>query len=137
MKFIRREDLTPHTRIDIVKLAWQGQGIYGEMTQLAQDYRISRTFLYQLIRAADLQLETLFNEPQPLGHTPQPLFEPLIFLLRLEGNSSLPSISSILKYFHYQPSSVGYLSERFQTSGRALPSTLQVAEPKVVFDLSE
>jgi len=80
MKFIRREDLTPHTRIDIVKGAWQGQGLYGRMTQLAQDYRISRTFLYQLIQAADLQLETLFSEPQPLVHTSQPLVEPLIFL---------------------------------------------------------
>jgi hypothetical protein len=31
MKFIRRPDLDPHTRIDIVKLAWQGQGIYGKI----------------------------------------------------------------------------------------------------------
>ena len=45
MQFIRREDFTPHTRIDIVKLAWLNQGIYGKMTQIAQAYRISRTFL--------------------------------------------------------------------------------------------
>ena len=95
MKFIRREDLTPHTRIDIVKLAWLNQGIYGKMTQIAQAYRISRTFLYQLSRVADLQLETLFSVQQPLVHPPQPLLEPLILLLRLEGNSSMPSISSI------------------------------------------
>ena len=36
MKFIRRHDLTPHTRIDIVRLAWLNQGIYGKMTQIAQ-----------------------------------------------------------------------------------------------------
>jgi len=137
MKFIRREDLTPHTRIDIVKLAWLNQGLYGKMTQIAQAYRISRTFLYQLSRAANLQLETLFSVPQPLVHPPQPLLEPLILLLRLEGNSSIPSISSILKYFHYQPGSVGYLSERFQHYGRALPSTLRAAEHTVVFYLSD
>jgi hypothetical protein len=52
MKFIRRHDLTPHTRIEMVRLAWLNQGIYGKMTQIAQDYHISRTFLYQLIWAA-------------------------------------------------------------------------------------
>src|SRR6266702_5377836 len=137
MKFIRREDLTPYTRIDIVKRAWLNQGLYGKMTQIAQEYRISRTFLYQLSRAADLQLATLFSDQQPVGHAPQPLLEPLILLLRLEGNSSIPSISSILKYFHYQPGSVGYLSERFQNYGRALPSTLSMAEHTVVFYLSD
>jgi hypothetical protein len=55
MKFIRRSDLEPHTRIDIVRLAWQGQGIYGKMTQLAQEYHISRTFLYQMTWAAHRQ----------------------------------------------------------------------------------
>ena len=51
MKFIRRQALTPHTRIDMVRLAWLNQGIYGKMTQIAQDYHISRTFLSQLIWA--------------------------------------------------------------------------------------
>ena len=56
MKFIRRHDLTPHTRIEMVRLAWLNQGIYGKMTQIAQDYHISRTFLYQLIWAANLRV---------------------------------------------------------------------------------
>jgi hypothetical protein len=34
MKFIRRHDLDPQTCIEIVKLVWQGQGIYGKMTQM-------------------------------------------------------------------------------------------------------
>src|SRR5207245_1557499 len=61
MKFLRRHDLDPHTRIEMVKLAWLHQGIYGKMTQIAQDYHISRTFLYQLTWAAQHQLETLFS----------------------------------------------------------------------------
>ncbi len=132
MKFIRRSDLAPQTRIDIVRLAWQGQGIYGKMTQLAREYHISRTFLYQMTWAAYHQLERLFSDSKDLVHAPQPLLEPLMLLLRLEGTCSIPSLSSILTYFQYQPNSVGYLSECFQTYGRALPSTLSMTESKVV-----
>jgi hypothetical protein len=137
MKFIRRSDLEPQTRIDIVRLAWQGQGIYGKLTQLAREYHISRTFLYQMTWAAYHQLEILFSGSKDLAQDPQPLLEPLMLLLRLEGTCSIPSLSSILTYFQYQPNSVGYLSERFQTYGRALPSTLSMTESTVVFYLSD
>jgi hypothetical protein len=137
MKFIRRSDLEPQTRIDIVRRAWQGQGIYGKMTQLAREYHISRTFLYQMTWAAHHQLEILFSDSKDLVQDPQPLLEPLMLLLRLEGTCSIPSLSSILTYFQYQPNSVGYLSECFQTYGRALPSTLSMTESKVVFYLSD
>src|SRR3989441_7311398 len=137
MKFIRRHDLPPHTRIEIVRLAWLNQGIYGKMTHIAQEYHLSRTFLYQLIGAANLQLETLFSDQKPCVQAPQPLWEPFILLLRLEGKCSLPSLSSILKYFQYQPNSVGYLSECFHNYGAALPSTLAMAERTVVFYLSD
>ena len=137
MKFIRRHDLTPHTRIDIVRLAWLNQGIYGKMTQIAQDYHISRTLLYQLLWTANLQLTTLFSAHKPHVQAPQPLLEPLILLLRLEGKCSIPSMTSILQYFQYQPNSVGYLSECFHNYGGALPSTLAMAEHPVVFYLSD
>ena len=35
MKFIRRPDLDPQTRIHIVMLAWLHQGLYGKMTEIA------------------------------------------------------------------------------------------------------
>src|SRR5712691_516215 len=137
MQFIRRHDLTLHTRIDIVRLAWLNQGIYGKMTQIAQDYLISRTWLYQLLWAANLQLETLCSAQKPCVEPPPPLLDPFLLLLRLEGKCSIPSISSILKYCQYQPNSVGYLSERFHNYGAALPSTLSMAEHKVAFYLSD
>src|SRR3989441_11862834 len=137
MKFTRRSDLEPQTRIDLVRLAWQGQGLYGKMTQLAREYHISRTFLYQMIWAAQRQVAILFSDSTDLVQDPQPLLEPLMLLLRLEGTCSIPSLSSILTYFQYQPNSVGYLSECFHTSGRALPSTLSMTESKVVFYLSD
>jgi hypothetical protein len=80
MRFIRRHDLTPHTRIDMVRLAWLNQGIYGKMTHIAQDYHISRTWLYQLMWAANLQLETLFSDQKPCIENPSPLLDPFIFL---------------------------------------------------------
>src|SRR5262249_27054570 len=55
----------------------------------------------------------------------------------LEGKCSIPSMSSILKYFQYQPNSVGYLSECFRHYGGTLPSTLSMAAHTVVFYLSD
>ena len=80
MKFIRRQDLTLHTRIDMVRLAWLNQGIYGKMAQIAQDYHISSTWLYQLIWAANLPWGTLFSEQKPCVQAPLPLLDPLILL---------------------------------------------------------
>jgi len=107
MQFIRRHDVTLHTRIDIVRLAWLNQGIYGKMTQMAQEYHISRTWLYQLMWAANLQLETLFSDQTPCVETPPPLLAQFILLLRLAGKCAMPSLSSIFKHCQYQPHSVG------------------------------
>ncbi len=80
MKFTRRLDLDPHTRIEIVKRAWQGQGIYGHMSQVARDYHISRTFLYQMTWAAQSQLEALFRAPMHPAFNLESELEPLILL---------------------------------------------------------
>lgn len=137
MKFTRRHDLDPQTRINIVKDVWINQGIYGKMTQIAQDYQISRTFLYQLSWAARQHLEALFRDPQHLVEPPDFLIEPWMLTLRLEGNCSIPSISSIFKHFDHGPNSVGYLSESLQDYGRCVPSTLSMPDKKVVFYLSD
>ena len=137
MKFTRRHDLDPQTRINIVKDVWIHQGIYGKMTQMAQDYQISRTFLYQLSWAARQHLEALFSDAPSLVEPPDFLIEPWILMLRLEGNCSLPSMSSIFKRFDYQPNSVGYLSKYLQDYGRSVPSTLSMEQKKVVFYVSD
>jgi hypothetical protein len=137
MKFTRRHDLDPQTRIEIVQHVWINQGIYGKMTRIAQEYHISRTFLYQLSWAARNHLEDLFSDPQHLVEPPDLLLEPWMLLLRLEGKCSIPSISSIFKHVDYQPNSVGYLSESLQAYGRSVPSTLSMPHKKVVFYLSD
>jgi hypothetical protein len=137
MKFTRRADLAPQTRIHIVMLAWLYQGVYGKMTEIANTYLISRTFLYPLLLAANLQLELLFSDEKRLFQKEYQYFEHLLLLSRLEGNFSLLSLSSILKALHYRPNSVGYLSQFFQNAGRALPSTLSMSSQQVVFYLSD
>ena len=137
MKFIRRPDLDPQTRIHIVMLAWLHQGVYGKMTEIANSYRISRTFLYQLLLMATLQLETLFSDEKLLFQKDHRHFEQLLFLLRLEGKCSLLSIASILKALEYHPNSVGYLSQFFHSAGQTLPSTLVIPSKKLVFYLSD
>ncbi len=137
MKFTRRHDLDPQTRIEIVKDVWINQGIYGKMTQIAQDYHISRTFLYQLSWAARQHLEDLFSDPQHLVEPADCPIEPWMLMLRLEGNCSIPSIASIFKHFDYRPGSVGYLSQSLQDYGRCVPSTLSMPDKKVVFYLSD
>ncbi len=87
--------------------------------------------------AATLQLETLLGEQKPHAQDSQILFELFILLLRLAGKCSLPSLSSIFKYFQYQPNAVGYLRACCQPDGAALPSTLARAERPVVLYLRD
>jgi hypothetical protein len=137
MKFTRRPDLDPPTRIHIVMLAWLHQGVYGKMTQIAHAYQISRTFLYQLLWVASLQLEGLFSEEKLRFHKAHQPLEHLLLLLRLEGNCSLLSISAILKALQYSPNAVGSLSQFFHSVGQTLPSTLAMPSTKVVVYLSD
>lgn len=137
MKFTRRPDLAPQTRIEMVKLAWLYQGVYGKMTEIAQSYQISRTFLYQLLFMANLQLERLFSDEKLLFQKDHRHLDQLLLLLRLEGHCSLLSISSILKALDYHPNSLGYLSQFFHNAGQALPSTLVMPSKTWVFYLSD
>ncbi len=137
MKFTRRPDLDPQTRIHIVKRAWLNQGVYGQMTQIAKYYQISRTFLYQLLLAANLQLEVLCSDEKLLFQKDHRHLEQLIVLLRLEGKCSLLSIASIVKALEYHPNSVGYLSQFFHSAGQALPSVLVMSSKTLVFYLSD
>src|SRR5438128_2409109 len=99
MKFLRRHDLDPHTSIEMVKLAWLHQGIYGKMTQIAQDYHISRTFLYQLTWAAQHQLETLFAQFIAICRrskwSKHLTNSPFLALLAMAGSNAACKISSV------------------------------------------
>jgi len=95
MKFIRRKELDTENRLRIVILALSCQGIYGARTALADQYNISRTFLYQLIGAALLCLHELFNTESVATLPNQLDIDSAIVLLRLEGKVSISSISEM------------------------------------------
>lgn len=137
MKFTRRPDLDSQARIHIVMLAWLYKGVYGKMTQIAKEHRISRTFLYDLIFVANLHFEMLFSAERLPVENGRHHLEQLVLLLRLEGKCSIPSISSILQALGHRPNSVGYLSQFLKSCGSSLPSTFSMASQKFVFYLSD
>lgn len=127
-KFIRRHDLTPVIRLTIAYTAviamYEKQR--GTITKLANEYQISRTFVYMLanslIETKHIYFSTIFppviiKDNSPLSH---------ILHLRLEGRCSLESISSYMKRFDIEHSSVGYISQVLNKIGSQLPNTLSV-----------
>ncbi len=50
----------------MVMRAWLHQGVYGNMTPIAQSYQIARTFLSQLLFVANLQWATLLSDEKLL-----------------------------------------------------------------------
>ena len=138
MKFVRRPDLTPDTRIHIAMLALLCQGTYGGMSQLANQYAISRTFLYQLLNSAVLYLSVCFSDgPELDPKLPDRDWHALVLLLRLEGQCSLSSITAILNYQGITPACQGTLSERFRLDGAQLPNTLSTDQPTHILYLSD
>lgn len=138
MKFQRRLDLDTKKRIQIVVQALSEQGKYGSVSRIAGDYEISRMFVYQLTNRAKTHLELLFALPDTLGKLENEReLDKLIFSLRLEGKSSIPSISVISRNLGNTPASVGYISERLKAYGEVLPSSLLSMDGSYVFFLSD
>jgi len=107
------------------------------MTHIAPSYRISRTFLSQLLLVARLHLAGLFREETCLLHNDQHQGQHLIFLWRLEGKGSLARMAAICKTLPYHPHAVGSLSHCLHNVGRALPSPVLMASKQVVLSLSD
>ena len=80
MKFLRRPDLTPQTRIHLVLLAGLHQGVYGKMTQIAKAYRMSRTVRSQCRVAATGQRAVLLSDDQHQVQNPSSPFHHLALL---------------------------------------------------------
>jgi hypothetical protein len=119
-------------------LALSCQGVYGARTALAQEYKISRTFLYQMLLAATLCLNELFSDHKEVKRLPNRLnLDSAIVLLRLEGNVSISGISEILQRQGYPHDSAGMISQRLKGFGRRLPNTLNLGKPITIFYLAD
>lgn len=122
MKFIRRPDLDKVTRTQIAAQAWLAQGVYGEITRLAQCYRVSRWFVYSLL----WQMTDLFATPAEVASPSetQAELDRHILLLRLVGHCSLERLAQICAELGLPYHSVGYISQRLTAFAQALPQSL-------------
>jgi hypothetical protein len=133
-KFIRRDDLTPSLRMQIASTAVVAHtlGVWGVITNLSQRFKISRTFVYMLAYTLLQSTEKLF-----CASTIQPTVNEYILpycyvlSLRLEGRCSIEAISSIMKRFDLDKSSVGSISQSLTYFGSLLPDTLSTDNNQV------
>jgi hypothetical protein len=126
-KFIRRSDLTSHIRLFIAFTALQAQQnkTWGVITGLARTYAISRTFVYLLAVSLAVTSEEVFGPSlSPTVSRDVRLPYRYMLSLRLEGRCSLGAISTIMKRFEVELSSVGKISQSLHDIGALLPSTL-------------
>ena len=135
MKFMRRPDLSKVPRVEIAVQAFQGLGVYGEITRIANCYQVSRQFVYSLL----WQLRLLFELEVSAAVAPAALTKEVdrhILLLRLEGHCALESIAQIIKQLGLPYASVGYISQRLTAYARALPE-VALAGAQMVFLLCD
>lgn len=126
-KFIVRQDLTLEIRSIIVFQAYmaQVQNAWGVITRLAEEYNISRTFIYSQLNTFKAACKHLFFPEE----TPVPLsreeIEACILAYRFEGRCSIDAISTLMKRDGIPLSSQGTVSEYLTRTGKLLPNTLE------------
>jgi len=125
--FIRRTDLTPWIRLYIAYTALVAKmtNSWGTITDLSRQYMISRTFVYMLASTLNITANTVFGERLVSSDANEyTLPYQYMLSLRLEGRSSIESISTIMKRFGVETASVGSVSQSLIYFGSLLPNTL-------------
>ena len=129
--FTRRTDLTTVIRLTIATTALHAMmnGVWGTITHLADDFQLSRTFVYSLAGTLKEASKFLFGEiSDPVSALSPRLFAIQMMLsLRLEGRSSIGAISTIMGRLGCELSSTGTISQTLSHIGSLLPTTLSVA----------
>lgn len=127
-KFTRRQDLSGTTRLSIAIDALHAMmsDSWGTITHLANEYSISRTFVYTLAATAKEAARFLFEETAgPLCFlTLRELSILMMLSLRLEGRSSIGAISTIMDRFELRLVSTGSISQTLSRIGALLPMTI-------------
>jgi hypothetical protein len=101
-------------------------GVWRMITKLADEYSISRPFVYSLANTVKEAGQFLFGEAATFirassarEHSIQ-----MMLSLRLEGRSSIGAIATIMKRFEYDLYSAGSISQTLSRIGSLLPTTL-------------
>lgn len=130
LKYVRRPDIPAQLRLHIAGVALF-ESKYGQIIELSQRYKISRSFIYQLRNQLLITGWVLFGfAPEKDSNSAGQITEELdllreILSLRLEGRCSIISISQLLKRRGLSRSSIGYISEVLQEIGNGLSSTIE------------
>ena len=137
MKFIRRNDLNTTIRFSIAieVLFAQLNGVRGTITRLANEYNISRPFVYSLVSSLREASEFLFRGSitSPASSLSRDLAIQTMLSLRLEGGSSLNRMSTMMKRFECDLTSVGSISQILTRIGKLLPMTLSTVNNTSLF----
>ena len=95
------------------------------ITWLAEQHRISRTFLYTLLSSFKEALSHQFSPIEKLNALSKEEIEARILSYRFEGGSSIDAISTLLKRDGLPYSSVGSVSQILTHLGKSLLNTLE------------
>jgi len=125
-RFIRRDDLTLAIRTQLVFEAYMAQikKDWGKITQLSQQYKVSRTFIYNLLSTFLAEMATLFFPQEKPSLYSQETIDTYILSQRFEGRCSIDAISTVMKRWGIPNASVGSISQYLSHVGHKLPQTL-------------
>jgi hypothetical protein len=130
--FTRRVDLTTGIRLKIATDALHAMmnNAWGTITNLANDYSISRTFVYLLANTLKNAGSSLFAEVAEFVPelSLRMLSIQMMLSLRLEGRSSYDAVSTIMERFGYELPSTGSISQILTRIGGLLQSTISLED---------
>jgi hypothetical protein len=133
--FTRREDISNDIRLLLGTNALHAMlnGTWGTITHLAEEYKVSRTFIYSLANHLKQIGQILFKETATLApgalHREHAIESMLS--LRFEVGGSIGASSTVMHRFDCELSSTGSISQTITQIGGLLPMTL-TTEPEVI-----
>jgi hypothetical protein len=133
--FTRREDLSDNIRLLLGTNALHAMlnGTWGTITHLAEEYKVSRTFIYSLANGLKQIGQLLFKETSTLD--PRVLYREhaivAMLSLRFEVHGSIGGTSTAMNRFDCELSSTGSISQTISQIGGLLPMTI-ITEPDVI-----
>lgn len=121
--FTRRGDLDNPTRVKIAVIA-KYFNRHGTVTKLANRYKISRSFVYILIKQLSEMVDAWFEKDEVpneyLTHLAKAENLRRLFRYRLIGTCSISKCSTLLKTDKVKNASFGWCSEQLQLAGSKL-----------------
>jgi hypothetical protein len=111
----------------------QQENIWGAITLLAEEYEISRPFIYSLLSTFKELLENQFAPKEKPSSLSKEAIEAKILAYRFEGKSSIDGIYTLMKRDGLPFSSTGSISQILTRLGKSLSNTLEnKGEPQLL-----